>query len=121
MKNTETIKINVANEFGNTLHSREAALNLFSLLSEMSSKEIEFDFSKVEYISRSFADQFYKEKEKYQNSFSVLVNISNAGEEVLSMLRIVAKTQNKSSRNYVVLPVFKYSDKAKLSDYMLSI
>lgn len=121
MENKEILKINVAEEFDVTLNSREAAFELFNFLFGKSNKKIEFDFSKVEFISRSFADQFHKEKEKYQNDRGAVIEVSNATEEIVTILRIVAKTQNKINRDYFQLSVFKYSDQNKLADYMLSV
>jgi hypothetical protein len=80
---------------------------------------VEFDFSNVEFISRSFADQFHKEKTKLANSKSI--SILNASEEVLRMLSTVANTQNAIYREYKKLPVFKFSDTSLLSDYLLSV
>ena len=121
MENKEILKINVADEFGFTLNTREAAIGFFRFLSEKTNIKIEFDFSKVEFISRSFADQFHKEKEKFQNERNAIIDISNATEEIVNILRIVAKTQNKTNRDYLKLSVFKYSDQHKLADYMLSV
>lgn len=45
-----------------TLDSREAATWLAEIVREYSlSKQIELDFSGIEFMSRSFADQFHKE------------------------------------------------------------
>ncbi|WP_257667303.1 STAS-like domain-containing protein [Parapedobacter tibetensis] len=45
-----------------TLDSREAATRLANMVKEYTGdKQIELDFSGIEFMSHSFADQFYKE------------------------------------------------------------
>lgn len=113
--------IQVDKDSGKLLNTREAATELFNKIISQKIKYIEFDFSKVEFMSRSFADQFHKEKLKYQKKREVVVKITNANEEVVKILSVVAKTQNKVNREYRVLPIFYYSDSELLKEYLLSV
>jgi len=115
------LQIQVVEEVSKFLNTREAATELMEAVRESSSKHIEFDFLNVDYMSRSFADQFHKEKVKLQNDMEVFIEIDNANEEIVNILRTVSNTQNKVKREYKVLPVFKYSDPVMLSDYLLSV
>lgn len=113
-------KIIVSEKEKNFLITREAVDSLFSELKH-SNTELEFDFSYVEFMSRSYADQFYKMKFAYEKNNKVKIHIINANEEVINILQVVAKTQNLSERNFEKIPVFRFSKPQMLSDYLLSI
>jgi hypothetical protein len=115
-----TKKILVSNKEKNFLVSREAASVLFNELN-FSDSDFELDFSNVEFISRSYADQFYKLKDDLEKRFNTKIHIINASEEVINMLHIVSKTQNLSERNFEKIPVYRFSKMDNLSDYLFSI
>ncbi|MFL3663696.1 MAG: hypothetical protein ACJ04Q_06830 [Flavobacteriales bacterium] len=115
------LQIQVVEEVSEMLNTREAATELMNAVREANSNHVEFDFSNVEFMSRSFADQFHKERIRLQNELKVFVEISNANEQVVNILRTVASTQNKSKRNYKILPVFKFSNNDLLEEYLLSV
>lgn len=113
-------RIIVSDKTKNFLVSREAVDSLFNELKDIGS-ELEFDFSNVEFISRSYADQFYKAKFEWEKKYSSKASIINANEEVINMLNAVSKTQNATERFFESIPVYKFSKVDKLSDYLLSI
>lgn len=115
------IQIPVLEEVGKFLNTREASSLLFNIISKNKGAEIEFDFTGVEFMSRSFADQFHKEKLQFQEKENLVLYIINANEEIIKILQAVANTQNKKDRKFVSLPVFRFSDEKLLSDYLLSI
>jgi hypothetical protein len=117
--NCQTI-IQVAEILGNTIHTRDAAKQLLSVVAADPCAQTELDFSEVTYISRSFADQFHSDKLQLIASSQKQIIVTNANEEVVNMLQAVAKTQNKSYQNSS-LPVFKYSNWNQLENYLLSI
>jgi anti-anti-sigma regulatory factor len=117
----KTLYIKVAEALSELLNTREAATMLFHLIEKHSSNRVEFDFSEVEFMSRSFADQFHKERSNIKKENGLVIVISNANEEVQTILKTVAQTQNKSKRAYMKLPVFQYTNTEMLSDYLLSI
>ena len=104
----------------NFLISREAVSSLFDKLSNMDSN-LELDFSNVEFISRSYADQFYKAKSDFEKMHNSEIHIMNANEEVINMLHVVSKTQNSNERFFDKVPVYRFSKIDRLSDYLLSI
>ena len=115
------LQIQVVEEVSKLLNTREAATELMNAVRDSRCKNVEFDFSDVEFMSRSFADQFHKERVRLQDDLQLLVEVSNANEQVVNILRTVSNTQNKVKRHYKILPVFKFSNADLLSDYLLSV
>jgi hypothetical protein len=115
------LQIQVVEEVSKLLNTREAATELMTAVRGSNCKHVEFDFINVDFMSRSFADQFHKEKVALQSDFDALIEISNANEEVMNILRIVSNTQNKIKREYKILPTFKFSNTELLSNYLLSV
>ena len=104
-----------------TLHTRQAATELLQAIAQNSCDHIELDFANVEYISRSFADQFHADKLKLAASSTKNIIVSNANEEVFKMLQAVANTQHKVNRDYEKIPVYYYTDWNSLERFLLSI
>lgn len=120
MKNKLEIKI--YDKIGRILNTRESALTLIDLITASSHKIIILDFSKVEFMSRSFADQFYiyiEERRQVQDDISI--RILNAKNDIIKLLNAVGRTQNKINREYVKLPIFHFTKSNLLSEYLNSI
>ena len=115
------LNINVEEQLGKSLISRSSSSELITYIKDNLCQNIELDFSEVEFMSRSFADQFHKEKVMLMSKHNVMVEVLNANEEVINMLKTVARTQNKPNRKFKVLPLYKFSDAETLNDYLLSI
>lgn len=115
------VEIVVFKELGRFLNTREAVTTLMEILNKNQGAEIELDFSEVEFMSRSFADQFHKEKISFQEKSSSVIHITNANEEIIRILQAVSHTQNKKEREFIQIPVYKFSDQSLLSKYLLSI
>ena len=113
-------RIFVSEKAKNFLISREAVTSLFNELSNTNA-ELELDFSNVEFMSRSYADQFHKTKLEFEQQHNVKIHIVNANEEVINMLQVVSKTQNSNNRIFEKIPVFRFSKPKMLSDYLFSI
>lgn len=84
-------------------------------------QQVELDFLGVQYISRSFADQFHTGKMELAVVSQKTIVVVNASESVVNMLQTVAKTQNKTYRTESSLPVLKYTDWQQLENFLLSI
>jgi hypothetical protein len=115
------LHIPVYEEMGNLLNTREAAIQFMKVIRDNPCNVVELDFNKVEFMSRSFADQFVKEKSLLQKDLNVSIQIINANEEIIKILSIVSKTQNKKDREFISIPVYKFSDSKLLSDYLFAI
>lgn len=116
----DTLQISIFSKLGETLNTREAASLLFVCVVENYAKKVVFDFSQVEFMSRSFADQFHKERMKLKDEHGLFIDLKNASEPIRKMLVTVESTQNKRNRFYTELPVFRFSDD-KISEYLLSL
>lgn len=114
------LHIDVFTKVGETLNTRDGATNLFESVKEFNAINVVFDFSKIEFMSRSFADQFHKERMILKEQNGLVIQIKDASETVRKMLITVESTQNKRNRFYMELPVFSFSED-KLSDYLLSL
>lgn len=114
---------NVAKHIGNLLNTREAADSFMDFIAKSSTSEIvELDFKDVEFMSRSFADQFHKLKIALlnQKTFSV-IDVVNASPVVIEMLQAVIKTQSKTERNYESFPVYKFKEITSLQNFLSTL
>lgn len=115
------LNISVFEEIGHILNTREAAVQLTDLIRENPCEVIELDFTDVEFMSRSFADQFIKEELQLKAKFNIAIDIINANEEVINILNVVCNTQHKTKRGFSPIPVYKFSNPQLLSDYLFAI
>jgi anti-anti-sigma regulatory factor len=115
-----TLHINIYKHLGETLNSREAAVLLFDFVNENQARNVVFDFTDVVFMSRSFADQFHKERMKLKEQNGLTIHLKDASEAIRTMLITVESTQNKRNRFYTELPVFKFSEK-NLENYLLAL
>lgn len=115
------LHISVFEEVGMLLNTREAAQQLSITIKSSQCNSIELDFSNVEFMSRSFADQFYKEQLQLKNELNIIIHIMNANEEIIKMLNVVSNTQNKKDREFKTIPVYKFSNPQLLADYLFAI
>lgn len=87
-------KIYLSDYFGKMIITRNAVANFFSFLSRMQEKEIVLDFSEVEFISRSCADEYIKRK-LISNKQIKEINISS---NVSSMFLLVARQNSLNTK-----------------------
>lgn len=116
-----TTTISVFDLFSSSVHTRESSAILMDLIEKDPCDFIEVDFSLVDYISRSFADQFYFDKMKCAVELKKNVIVSNANESVVRMLNTVAKTQSKKPDAFSNIPIYKYSSQSQLENFLLNI
>jgi len=116
-----TTNIAVFKSIGPSVHTRESSKILMKLIEQNQCDSIELDFSQVEYISRSFAYQFYAGKMNCAIKLKKNIIVSNANETVMHMLNAVAKTQNKKFNTFLNIPIYKYSSQSQLENFLLSI
>lgn len=113
--------ISVYELLGSSIHSREASSVLMNLVKEDPCDYVELDFSSVEHISRSFADQFYFDKMNCAIEHRKTIIVSNAADSIINMLQAVAKTQNSLNRETRVVPVYRYSSYQQLENFLLTL
>lgn len=105
---------------GATIHTREAADTLLQVAETHPCDEVDLDFSGVEFISRSFADQFHVDKICLAQKINKIIIVTNANEPVINMLQAVAKTQNKTDRKFMHVPVYRYNDLKSVERFLIS-
>ena len=113
--------IPLAQVLDTTLHTRDAAKRLLQMVADSPCQQVELDFLNVQYISRSFADQFHADKMELIAITKKEIVVVNASESVVNMLQTVSRTQNKTCREESSLPVLKYTDWTQLENFLLSI
>jgi hypothetical protein len=96
------IDIKIYRQLGPNLALRDTAISLFDLIEALSDHSITIDFSGVESISRSFADEYVKRKASSHKN----IKERNVPQNVVKMLDIVTKPSNGQR--------FKDLDKAKI-------
>jgi len=103
-----------------TLDSREAATRLADIVREYSGdKQIELDFSGIEFMSRSFADQFHKELYlRDEDAFEIV--IKNADAAIIRMLDAVSKTQTKRKAVKKTHQVASYNSLKQMESFVMS-
>jgi hypothetical protein len=116
-----TTTISVSELIGTMVHTREASALLMRQIEKELCDYIELDFSNIEYISRSFADQLYFDKLNCAVEWKKNIIVSNANEAVMQMLNAVAKTQDKKRNSFANIPIYKYSSHSQLDNFLLSI
>jgi hypothetical protein len=79
----------------NKLLTRESATDLFKLIALKQASKIYVDFENINFISRSFADQFHKEKLSLLEATGKQVHLTNHNNDVFAMFNVVSKTQTQ--------------------------
>lgn len=103
------------------LVTRETASALVARLADCLCDNIEADFEGVDFISRSFADQFHKEKIAIWETTGKKIEVVNANRDIISMLKSVSKTQQCKDRKVDKVQVAYMSSRKELKDLLFSI
>lgn len=77
--------------FGNNIFTRRTISNLFEKLNQMKDKKLELDFSGIDFISRSCADEYIKQKKSTEKKI-VEVNMQD---DVCSMFNVIKNQYHK--------------------------
>jgi anti-anti-sigma regulatory factor len=85
-------KVLLASEFGSNIFTRSTISSFFEKINDLKEKEIVLDFSSIEFISRSCADEYIKRK---QDSKKKIVE-ANMSKEVCSMFKAVQNQYKKA-------------------------
>lgn len=101
--------------------TREIALEIFEYIKATPSNKVDLDFTNIDFISRSFADQFHKEKLSFHEKFLTEIRVVNQNEEVFNMFSIVANTQNKVDRAVSQIIVVHFKERKTVKEFLYSI
>lgn len=118
--------IKIASSFGNILNTRDEAIELKNqslhiLSASPSNTKIIVDFLGVDFMSRSFADQFYKENRTLIENFSCEIILTNLDEQITEVMSAVSRTQNKTNRSFAESPIYSFTDREKLDNYLQAL
>jgi len=118
-----TTNPSIAAILSNELHTRDQADLLFSMIESdfPACNHFVLDFSEVQYMSRSFADQFHKLKLAWSKQKETSIIAENLAPQCLDMLRAVAQTQKVNNRTSADIPVYSFSNPQKLFELLQSI
>lgn len=114
--------IHIKEIFGNTLNTRDEASKLTGHIQSrhLAIDDLVLDFRGVDFMSRSFADQFYKEQQSYIQRENTRIQIIDADPQIIDMLQAVSKTQRKE-RSFIEYPVYTFVNENALMDYLQTI
>lgn len=113
--------IHIKSQYGTSLNTREAAIDLSKAISSLSISNVEIDFKNVEFMSRSFADQFFKERQKLREEKGISVFLVNTDEEVERILEAVSRTQSKQDRQFTTIHVRRLPNIEDVSNFLQSV
>lgn len=118
LEKMETTKIELYRRFGNMLTSREQANSICTSFPDPPC-EVVLDFSNINFMSRSFADQFYKSSHRPNNNVQVIT--VNTNQQVAAMLKAVTKTQGLGKIAAPTFTIRTLTDRRELKKYLRSI
>ncbi len=105
-----------------TLDSRDEATNLFApFFTDCCVTVAHLDFNNIEFISRSFADQFIKEQKSLENIRSLRIEIVNAENAIIEMLQAVRQTYDTHRKGVIDFAIYTLSEPEKIEKYLLAI
>lgn len=114
--------VHINKVLGNTLNTRDEVSKLMRhiQLEYTAINDIVLDFRDVGFMSRSFADQFYKEQQSYIHTKNVSIQIMDADSQIIDVLQAVSKTQKKE-RSFTEYPFYTFVNENALMDYLQAI
>lgn len=110
-------RIKIVEKISDIIVTRQTIKSLFQNKKFVNYDKIIFDFSKVTFISRTAADQLYKENKKSKYNIEII----NLSSNVTKMLKVVEQTQNGSPRQLYEVPIIKFKNKTTLSNFLSTI
>jgi anti-anti-sigma regulatory factor len=119
---SDTKDIYVIDILGTTLNSREANYEVFKSIDLSNVTKIHIDFSGVEFMSRSFADEFFKFRKLLENEKEIRFIMVNLNLEISKILQAVEKTNRKDRtvRKTNKFNHLKFTNQEALSKYLLA-
>lgn len=101
------------------LKTRQEAREFLSKLEQLGKKDsLVFDFAQVQFVGRSFADEFYNLFLKEQ---SKKIKIVNQSDEIRIIFQTVQSTQHKEKKTECKNPVKEFSNIDDLSAFLSTL
>jgi hypothetical protein len=103
-----------------TLNTRDEADLLFQQLLISTAQEYILDFSSIQFISRSFADQFIKQLNHFE--YKSRVKLLNSNLQIVNILASVRKTQKpKKIEHLITRQVYSFESIPMVYQYLQDI
>lgn len=95
------ISISIKNYLGINLKTAELATVLSKLIGAQLSSTVELDFKGVEFMSRTFADQFYSER-MHLRKLGISVFIINMDESIEKTMSAITRIHNNKEESAIL-------------------
>ena len=109
--------VKIASIFPASISSRQSIALLQNAVSLSKNVKYVFDFNGIEFISRSFADEFLKFATNETSEFE----IKNANSTIIEMINAVKKTQEPIERHFNTIPILSYKRGAALNRLLATL
>ena len=103
------------------LVTREAATAIMQSVKEHPCDVVNLDFAGIDFISRSFADQFHKEKMLLWENGEKEIIVLNAHNDVFQMFNAVANTQTSDNSAYKSFSRLNFESMRSLKEYLQGV
>ncbi len=119
-KNTNIKTIILSNYFDENISSRASVINLFKSNFDKVD-QVEIDFANIDFISRSVAHQFLKEKKRLNNEYKVSTKFQNKNSSLEQLFSTVLQSNKNNSSTLVEAKRLEFSSTSDLSKFLLTV
>ncbi len=121
MANSKNIKtIILSNYFDENISSRASVVNLFKSNFDKVD-QVQIDFANIDFISRSVAHQFLKEKKRLNKEFKISMKFQNENSSLDQLFSTVLQSIKNNSSTLVEAKSLKFSSTSDLSKFLLTV
>ncbi len=115
--------INVKDILGSTLNAREALYEIFKGIDFNNIKAVHIDFTGVEFMSRSFADEFFKYRQTLESEKNIKFILINSNKDISNILKAVSNsnTEGNLKRKFNKFNHIQFTNQEALSNYLLTL
>lgn len=107
---------------GTSLHTREVAKLILQAVAAEPFDQVELDFSGIDFISRSFADDFHFNRLRLQADQHKRVTVTHAAPEVAQILQAVTRVKRPAVElGRSRIPVLRFDNRKDLNYYLVSL
>ena len=106
-----------------TLDTRDQAIRLFESLKDYCPNcgDLTLDFKDVDFMSRSFADQFHKEKMNWHAKINIKILVENENHQVNQILKSVSRTQKPVERPRTSVQARSFNSREQVFQFLSAL
>ena len=121
MANNKNIKtIVLSNYFDESISSRASVVNLFkSNFNKVD--QVHIDFADIDFISRSVAHQFLKEKKRLRKEYKISMLFQNENASLDQLFATVLRSNKNNSSTLVEAKSLEFSSTSDLTKFLLTV